>query len=220
VLEVPTEVWLHPSVRVGVSSIAGHGLFLGEGVVAGTALIRFGGRTVSTAELHRLLAQAEADGTYVDTIAVHDDAHLVLPVGTPAHFSNHSCEPTMWLAGSFELIARHDLEAGTELTNDYGVISDDPSFRMECCCGSTSCRRVVTGEDWQRADLQRVHRGRFPPGLQRRIDLAALSEQSVATPARRPGITPARRCARPSNRWAGRAWSRPVAMSADSGRAG
>ena len=171
--EVPSDVWVHPAAAVRPSPIAGRGLFIDADVVAGTPLVRFGGRTVSTARLHRLFAAATAHGTYVDTIAVDDDTHLVLPTGTLAHYANHSCDPTMWLGGPRELVARRDLAVGTELTSDYGVISDDPSFRMDCHCGTPACRRVVTGSDWRRPELRALHAGRWPPGLQRRIAAGA-----------------------------------------------
>ncbi len=176
--ELPADVWVHPAARVRPSPIAGAGLFIGVAVAAGTALIRFGGRTVSTAELQRLFDEADAQGRYVDTIAVDDDTHLVLPPGTIAHYSNHSCDPSMWLGAAHELVARRDLEPGAELTSDYGVTSDDPSFWMACHCGTPACRRVITGVDWQRADLQAIHLGRWPRGLQRRIDASRARPSS------------------------------------------
>lgn len=169
--DVPTQVWVHPDVVVGMSSIAGHGLFATAPIAAGLAVVRLGGRIVATAELHQLFAEAP-DGAYVDTFAIGDDAHLVLPGGTDAHYGNHSCAPTIWPNGAFELVARVDLAAGDELTVDYGTISDDPTFRMPCACGAGGCRRVVTGEDWRLAELQARYAGHWPPGLQRHIDLA------------------------------------------------
>ena len=171
-----SDVWVHPAVEVRASPIAGHGLFATERILAGTVLIRFGGRLVTTVELHRLFASAALTDDYVDTIAVGLDEHLVLPTGTIAHFGNHSCEPTTWLAGPLELVARRDLEPGDEVTSDYGVTSDDESFRMDCACGAPTCRRTVTGTDWMRADLQVLHEGRWPPGLQRRIEAHHASE--------------------------------------------
>jgi hypothetical protein len=39
-------------------------------------------------------------------------------------------------------------------------IFDDCEEQMECRCGSQSCRHLITGRDWQRADLQRKY-GRY-----------------------------------------------------------
>ena len=139
-------------------------------------MIRLGGRLVSTAELHHLFAAAANNDDiddYIDTVAVGDDTHLVLPPGTIAHYVNHSCEPNMWSVSAYELATRRPLDAGDELTVDYGTISDDTTFRMECTCGAATCRGVITGEDWRRADLQRRYARHWPPGLQQRIDRSA-----------------------------------------------
>lgn len=115
----------------------------------------------------------DADGAYVDTIAVGDDLHLVLPSDTTAHFGNHACEPSMWPQGAYEFATMRRVEVDDELTIDYGIISDDPTFRMDCTCGAATCRRVITGEDWQRADLRLRYAGHWPPGLQHRIDASS-----------------------------------------------
>ncbi len=188
---MPAEVWLHPALRVERSAIAGDGLFVDVAIAAGTPLIRFGGRTASTDELHRRFEEAKAVGRYVDTIAIDDDTHLVLPPGTIAHYANHSCDPSTWLGPSLELVARRDLEPGAEVTSDYGVTSDDPTFRMDCRCGAPACRGVITGSDWTRADLQVLHQGRWPRGLQHRIDAAgSVVRASTSVDLRRRAATP------------------------------
>ncbi len=123
---------------------------------------------VTTDELHRLFADA-AEGEYIDTFAVGADAHIVLPPNTTAHFGNHSCDPTLWPVGAFELATLRAVDRGEELTVDYGTISDDPTFRLLCDCGSTRCRGVITGEDWRLRELQERYAGHWPPGLRDRI---------------------------------------------------
>ncbi len=167
-MEPPDDVWVHPALEVRPSAIAGRGLFTKEPLAAGEVVVRFGGRLVGTGELHRMIAAA-AEDTYIDTIAVGDDTHLILPPGTAAHYGNHSCDPSMWPVGPFELATRRPLGVDEELTIDYGLISDDATFRMECRCASAACRRLITGEDWRRTELQDRYAGHWPPGLQRRI---------------------------------------------------
>lgn len=76
----PPNVWAHPAVAVGPSTIEGEGLFTTAGITAGTVVLRLGGRLVSSVALTEILARAAADpaAPYVDTITVHDNAHLVL----------------------------------------------------------------------------------------------------------------------------------------------
>jgi len=109
------DVWVHPAARVRRSVIAGDGLFIDEPVAAGTPLIRFGGTAVTTAELHELFDEADVSGTYIDTIAIGLDCHVVLPADSIAHYGNHSCDPTMWLGAPLELVARVDLTPGAGL---------------------------------------------------------------------------------------------------------
>ncbi len=170
----PDEVWVNPLAAVRPSAIAGHGLFATVALDVGVVVIRLGGRLVTTAELHRLFAEA-ADGDYIDTFAVGDDSHIVLPPGTTAHYGNHSCRPNLWPIDAYELATCRRVAAGEELTIDYATISDDAGFEMQCGCGAASCRRVVTGEDWRLVDLQRRYAGHWPPGLQRRISNAATT---------------------------------------------
>ena len=171
--QVAPGIWVHRAARVHGSTIAGQGLFITEPVPVDEPLVRLGGRVVSTDELHQLFEQADAKGRYVDTIAIDIDTHIVFPPDTRGHFINHSCDPSMWFGAPLQLIARHDLSAGAELTIDYGLISDDVMFEMECNCAAPTCRGIVTGNDWQRTDLQATHHGRWPAGLQHRIDTSS-----------------------------------------------
>jgi uncharacterized protein len=177
--EPPEQLWVHPALRVGPSGIAGQGLFATDDIAAGTLLIRLTGRLVDSAELADLIAAAVADpgAPYVDTLTVADDVHLVLPSGTMAHFGNHSCDPTIWHLGPYELGARCDVAAGEELTVDYGTSSGEPGFVMACTCGSPLCRGTVTGEDWRRPELQARYLGHWVPALAGRID--ALSRDKA-----------------------------------------
>ncbi len=105
----------------------------------------------------------------MDTITIYDDAHLVLPIDTPIHFGNHSCDPTLWVVGPFEVATRRDVTAGQEATLDYGTMSGADGFRMDCPCGVPACRGEVTNADWMREELQERYGGHWVPGLQQRI---------------------------------------------------
>jgi uncharacterized protein len=52
---------------------------------------------------------------------------------------------------------------------DYALATVSPEWRMECHCGAASCRGVVTGNDWQLAELQERYRGHFSPFINARI---------------------------------------------------
>ncbi|MEV4617282.1 SET domain-containing protein-lysine N-methyltransferase [Asanoa sp. NPDC049573] len=158
------DCWLHPAVEVRDSPIAGRGLFATAVIPAGTVVSRLGGRLVSGRELRELLA----GDSYVDTITVDADLHLVLPPRRPNGYGNHSCDPNLWWVGAYELAARVTIAAGEELTNDYATSTADPAFTMACSCGSPRCRGVVTGDDWRRADLHERYGPHWVPALARR----------------------------------------------------
>ena len=154
--------WLHPAVEVRPSPLAGVGLFTRTSLPRGTAVSRLGGRLVTSDELRGLLAVADS---YVDSITVADDAHLVLPAGQLNGKGNHSCDPNLWWAAPYTLAARRDIGAGEELTNDYGTSTGEAGFRMPCRCGAALCRGTVTGRDWTRPDLRRRYGSHWVPAL-------------------------------------------------------
>ncbi len=161
------DCWLHPDVTIAASPIAGRGLFATAPIAAGSAVSRLGGRLVSTAELEAIVA---ASAVYVDSITVDDDVQLVLPAGTANHYGNHSCDPTLWWADEYTLVARRDVGAGEELTNDYATGSNRPDFTMFCHCQTYRCRQVIACDDWTIPQLQQRYSGHWVPYLQRLID--------------------------------------------------
>lgn len=170
-MEPGSTCWLSPSVHVRVSEIEGTGLFAARPIAAGELVSRLGGRLVSTEQLHRLFEESRE---YVDTITVADDQHLVLPLGAPNHHGNHSCDPNLWWSGPFDLIARRDIRAGEEVTNDYAASTTDPDFSLQCRCGSAGCRGIVRSSDAWVHRLDEVYEGHVVPavaaGIARRPD--------------------------------------------------
>ena len=160
------DCWLDPRLTVRRSPIEGRGLVATEAIASGEAVERLGGILVTDDELSRLMDSASS---YVDSVSVYDGVNLVLPTGSPVHFGNHSCDPTLWWADPFTLVARIDVRPGGEVTVDYGTLTDDPGFRMECTCGAELCRGEVTGSDWQRRDLQQRYGDHWVPVLRHRI---------------------------------------------------
>jgi uncharacterized protein len=161
---------------VDASSISGNGLFTTAPLESGQVVIRLGGRLVSTTRLEDMI---RTSSEYVDTVAVSEDVHLVLPSGTDVHYGNHSCDPNLWHVGPYEIAARRCIEAGQEVTIDYGTQSGAPGFSMKCSCGTEACRGVITSEDWRVPDLRATYAGHWVPVLEERI----LNQRLPRTPA-------------------------------------
>lgn len=63
-----------------------------------------------------------------------------------ARFMNHSCQANCLGAGYEFEVAVRDIEAGEELTDDYGTLNPRETF--VCACGSPACRKVVQPDDF------------------------------------------------------------------------
>ena len=68
-------------------------------------------------------------------------------------FGNHSCEPNMGFDRKDNIVLIKDVKSGDELTHDYGFSITDPKYILKCKCGSKTCRKVVTGNDWKNKEF-------------------------------------------------------------------
>jgi uncharacterized protein len=91
-------------------------------------------------------------------------------------FSNHSCEPNLGMRGEITFVAMRDISADAELTHDWAK-TDHDDYTVECSCGAVNCRKILTGKDWQRPDLQRRYAGYFSAYLARKIALLDVRRQ-------------------------------------------
>ena len=90
-------------------------------------------------------------------------SHLPPPLLCVRYFVNHSCDGNCWYQGDDLLVAMRDIEEGEELVYDYALTEADPDWVLapQCLCGKAACRGRVTGNDWQRADLQLQYADHF-----------------------------------------------------------
>jgi uncharacterized protein len=83
-------------------------------------------------------------------------------------YSNHSCDANLGMRGKITFVAMRDIRAGEELTHDWAT-TDDDDYSVECKCGAPDCRKVLTGKDWQRPELQKRYADYFSAYLARKI---------------------------------------------------
>ena len=179
----PASCWLHPSVAVRPSPIAGRGLFATEDLAGGTVVSRLGGRLVDAPELRRLIEESAAGrAPYVDSIVVAQDRHLVLEPGGDNRFGNHSCDPNLGWADEYTLATMADVPAGDELVNDYAMSTADAEYVLRCHCPSYRCRQMVAGDDWRIPQLQSRYRGWWVPYVQALVDGVIESPSATAGP--------------------------------------
>ena len=158
--------WLDPRVAVGLSLIAGRGLFATHSIGEGDVVAIGGGRIVSDDEFTAIIQ--ERDGGY-SALSIGEDLNLLQDDDDPGRFGNHSCDPNLWLADEVTLIARRTIVAGEELTTDYATMTGFANWSMDCSCASELCRGTITGVDWKLRALQTRYRDHFSPFLNDRI---------------------------------------------------
>lgn len=154
---MPNLSYISPKATVKESSIQGRGLFAAEPISKGEIVCIKGGYIFNRATLQQV---AKALGPAEIQI---DEDLFIGPLNEQERessmiFSNHSCEPNIGVQGQIVFVALRDIEAGEELTHDWAT-TDDDAYEMECRCGAPSCRKVITGQDWRRRDLQQKYAG-------------------------------------------------------------
>ena len=110
-----------------------------------------------------------------------EDRHFLVPrpIGE-GDYVNHSCNPNAGLSGQIGLVAMRDIKIGEEVCFDYAMCDTMPYDEFDCDCGQPTCRGRVSGNDWQRPELQKRYAGFFSPHVQRRIDAQKAERRAFA----------------------------------------
>lgn len=88
-------------------------------------------------------------------------------------YLNHSCEGNCGFNDDGDFVAIKDIQPGEELTYDYGLAESNPNFKMRCTCGSKTCRRIITGNDWRDEEFQTKNEEHMLPHLRKLIPVYA-----------------------------------------------
>jgi SET domain-containing protein len=160
--------YLSPKVTVNPSPIHGNGLFAVEQIPSGEIVCVKGGYIFGREQLREMnqrLGPAE--------IQISEDL-FIGPVENKERegamiYTNHSCDPNIGVKGQIVFVAMRDIGAGEELTHDWAT-TDDDTYEMQCCCNAPNCRKIITGQDWRKKELQNKYRGFMSWYLQQKID--------------------------------------------------
>jgi uncharacterized protein len=154
--------------EVRESPIHGKGLFAKQSILAGEIVAVKGGCILTAQEWEALEPQLGAAEIQIA------EALFIAPTRHEQRdgsmlYTNHSCDPNIAIQGQIVFVAMRDIAPGEELTHDWAT-TDDLDYVMTCTCGSPHCRRIVTGKDWMKPELQEKYKGWFCWFLQRKID--------------------------------------------------
>jgi uncharacterized protein len=154
---MPNLTYISPKAIVKESPIHGKGLFAAERIAQGEIVCIKGGYIIDREMLELMpdwFRSAEiqiADDLFIAPIKEEDrDGSMI--------FSNHSCEPNIGVRGQIVFVAMRDIAPGEELTHDWAMTDNDEN-KHPCNCGAASCRKVISGQDWRREDLQEKYKG-------------------------------------------------------------
>lgn len=166
---MPNLSYLSPKVAIQQSPIHGKGLFAVAPITKGEIVCVKGGYI-----FNRQTLAAMPDWYRAAEIQIAENL-FIGPLHEPERegsmiFSNHSCEPNIGVQGQINFVAMREIEAGEELTHDWAT-TDDDEYQLECRCGAASCRKIITGQDWRKTDLQAKYAGYFSWYLAENIKL-------------------------------------------------
>ncbi len=165
------QTWVDPRIEFRQSPISGHGMFAREAIKKGEAVCIVGGIVMTDEEF----AVFQATYRNYNAIQIDDHLHLVEDPEVTRNLEgsmNHSCDSSTWMDDDATLAARWDIEAGEEATVDYALFTSQSNWMLDtrCRCGSPDCRRIITGDDWRRKEVQERYRNHFSPFINRRIE--------------------------------------------------
>lgn len=157
---------LSPKTEIREKSLNGKGTFAIEDIKKDEIVFIKGGHLLTKKELF----SSSVINSY---FPVNDDYFLAAKTKEEEEdvklYINHSCDPNVGLHGEITFVAIRDINRGEELTVDYAFI-DNEDYSFNCTCGSPNCRKVVTGFDWKRKDLQEKYYDYFAQYLKDKID--------------------------------------------------
>jgi SET domain-containing protein len=162
--------YLSPKAEVRESEIHGRGLFALGDIAKDEIVAVKGGHIVGKEMLRERIAPRLGPVE----IQINDDLFIAPITEEQLELSmlylNHSCDPNVGVRGEITFVAMRDIGAGEELTHDWAM-TDHDHYSVTCNCAALNCRKVLTGKDWQRPDLQKRYAGYFSAYLARKIIL-------------------------------------------------
>ena len=148
-----------PGLKVVSLGARGRGVVAERNFNQGEVIAIWRGSIITESEVLQL-----SDSERSQLLQVDEDAFLVTSKAlVNADFINHSCEPNCGFTDSTTLVAMREIEVGEAITFDYAMSDTKPIFAFDCWCGTSKCRKKMSGNDWQLADLQERYAGWFAP---------------------------------------------------------
>ncbi len=162
--------YLSPKVKKVIQSkISGRGLVCVETIKKGEIVAIKGGHIIDIKTF-----EEKYESIVGMSILQIDDNFIIGPlkqdeVEDSVMYLNHSCNPNVGLRGEITIVAMREIKPEEEIVTDYAMIQDNNDEPIKCNCGSGNCRRIITGKDWQKRELQKKYGKYFSAFLYNKI---------------------------------------------------
>ncbi len=144
------------SVKLSSKKRKGLGLFTERDLAQGTFVCEYAGEIISKEEASSRSSK-DVTSNYIMHVVENGTVTAVIDptvVGNIGRYANHSCDPNMLLTPvrfdsstpHVALFTNRDVQAGQELTFDYGLNDEDHAEvenRTICECGPDNCRKYL-----------------------------------------------------------------------------
>ena len=128
-----------------VNETIGYGVFATRFIPKGTIVyVKDPLEIEVTAEAFELLDAAYQ--SVVDWFSYIDENGCRIISWDIAKYVNHSCDSNSISTGYGFEIATRDIQAGEEITDEYGIFN--LPHPLKCYCGSSNCRGMISDHDW------------------------------------------------------------------------
>ncbi len=158
---------MNSNVIVKKSKIEGIGTFAKHDIPEGEVIL-----TTDGVVIHNFEVDQEPYKALRETCFQYDLGKYFCPVDKKSlngvFLVNHSCDPNCGIKDRVNLVAIHNINTGEEITFDYAMTDADyegmnclPTEAINCQCGSSICRGVISGSDWRKKKLQSKYKDYF-----------------------------------------------------------
>ncbi len=153
--------YVSPKIKTGASKINKKGLFAISPIKKGEIICITTGRIIKDSDINRTAYKKFG----YHCIQIEKGFHICpsKPKSSAleaAFFMNHSCNPNAGIRGQLTFVALRDIRLDEEVTYDYAT-TDNYYHKMKCTCDAENCRKIITGKEWKRKDIQRKYKNYF-----------------------------------------------------------
>ncbi|MCH7493002.1 SET domain-containing protein [Patescibacteria group bacterium] len=158
--------WLSSKAEPSQSLIQGSGVFAKKKIYKGESVGVLGGVVVHKNQIKKYWQLMTHVGIQID------DSFFIVPTTREElekhGVFNHSCEPNIGFSNSITFVTIKDIEPGQELVFDY-AFCETLRDSFTCRCGTKTCRKKISPEDWKSKKIQEKYKKFFSPYLKDKI---------------------------------------------------